>query len=185
MKKSKPTIYTFFISVFTLFMTLISFAQKIENPKSALKKQPNIIFIVTDDQHRNQFNFLKEGQDEDGNPTNLTPNMDRLVREGVIFDESYVSTSICTPSRYSILTGNYASRGSKKSNIKRYQGQTNVTWNVRINSNTNNIAKELQKNGYFTGGVGKNHVIHSINPHKVPLSSNPRDSIVKLQLIEN
>lgn len=185
MKKSKLTIYTFFICVFTLFIPIISFAQKKDNPKSALKKQPNIVFIVTDDQHRNQFNFLKEGQDEAGNPTNLTPNMDRLVREGVIFDESYVSTSVCTPSRYSILTGNYASRGSKKSNIKRYQGQTNVTWNVRINSNTNNIAKELQKNGYFTGGVGKNHVIYSINPHKVPLSSNPRDSIVKSQLIEN
>ena len=166
-------------------MHFISLAQKKHNPKSALKKQPNIIFIVTDDQHRDQFNFLKEGQDEDGNPTNLTPNMDRLVIEGVIFDKSYVSTSVCTPSRYNILTGNYASRAIKRSNIKRYQGQTNVTWNVRISSNTNNIAKELQKNGYFTGGVGKNHVIYSINPHKVPLSSNPRDSIVKSQMIEN
>ena len=55
-------------------MHFISLAQKKHNPKSALKKQPNIIFIVTDDQHRDQFNFLKEGQDEDGNPTNLTPN---------------------------------------------------------------------------------------------------------------
>jgi len=184
-KKSKPTIYTFFLCVLILFMHFISLAQKKHNPKSALKKQPNIIFIVTDDQHRDQFNFLKEGQDEDGNPTNLTPNMDRLVSEGVIFDKSYVSTSVCTPSRYNILTGNYASRASKRSNIKRYQGQTNVTWNVRIDSSTNNIAKELQKNGYFTGGVGKNHVIYSINPHKVPLSANPRDSIVKSQLIEN
>ncbi|GIR18063.1 MAG: hypothetical protein CM15mP32_2500 [Flavobacteriaceae bacterium] len=83
MKKSKQTIHAFFICVFTFFIPIISFAQKKDNPKSALKKQPNIIFIVTDDQHRNQFNFLKEGQDEDGNPTNLTPNMDRLVREGV------------------------------------------------------------------------------------------------------
>ena len=85
MMKSKPTIYTFFISVFTLFIPIISFAQKKDNPKSALKKQPNIIFIVTDDQHRNQFNFLKEGQDEDGNPTNLTPNMDRLVRDCLLY----------------------------------------------------------------------------------------------------
>ena len=97
MKRSKLTIHPFFICVFTFFIPIISFAQKKDNPKSALKKQPNIIFIVTDDQHRNQFNFLKEGQDENGNPTNLTPNMDRLVGEGVIFDESYVSTSVCTP----------------------------------------------------------------------------------------
>ena len=71
--------------------------------------------------------------------------MDRLVGEEMIFDESYVSTSVCTPSRYSILTGNYASRGSKKSNIKRYQGQTNVTWNVRINSNTTILLKNSKK----------------------------------------
>lgn len=185
MKKFKSTINTFFIGTLFIGASFSSIAQKKDNLKSGSKKQPNIIFIVTDDQHRDQFNFLKEGQDENGNPTNLTPNMDRLVREGVIFDESYVSTSVCTPSRYNILTGNYASRASKKGNIKRYQGQTNVTWNVHIESYTNNIAKELKKNGYFTGGVGKNHVISSKNPYKVPLTANPRDSIIKLQLIEN
>jgi len=174
-----------FVSLFILGSSFNILAQKKTNPEQRRSKQPNIIFIVTDDQHRNQFNFLKEGQDEKGNPTNLTPNMDRLVNEGVIFDESYVSTSVCTPSRYNILTGNYASRASKKSNIKRYEGQTNVTWNVHIESHTNNIAKALQQHGYYTGGVGKNHVIASKNPHKIPLTANPRDSIIKTQLIEN
>ena len=84
-------------------------------------ERPNIIFIVTDDQHRDQFNFISEGLDADGNKTNLSPNMDRLAENGVIFDKSYVSSSVCTPSRYSILTGNYASRGSNKSNIKKYE----------------------------------------------------------------
>lgn len=45
-------------------------------------KRPNIIFIVTDDQHRDQFNFLKEGQDANGNKTNLSPNIDKLAEEG-------------------------------------------------------------------------------------------------------
>jgi len=148
-------------------------------------KRPNIIFIVTDDQHRDQFNFLKEGLDENGNKTNLSPNIDRLAEEGVIFDKSYVSSSVCTPSRFSILTGNYASRASGKSNVKKYEGQTNVTWNVHIKEQTNNIAKELQKNGYFTGGVGKNHVISSKNPHKVPLNADPTNPKIKKQLLEN
>jgi len=148
-------------------------------------KRPNIIFIVTDDQHRDQFNFLKEGLDANGNKTNLSPNIDKLAEEGVIFDNSYVSSSVCTPSRFSILTGNYASRASGQSNIKKYEGQTNVTWNVHIQKHTNNIAKELQKNGYFTGGVGKNHVISCDNPHKVSLDADPRNAVVKKQLEEN
>lgn len=149
------------------------------------QKKPNIIFIVTDDQHRNQFNFLNEGLDENGNKTNLSPNIDKLAEEGVIFDKSYVSSSVCTPSRYSILTGNYASRAIKKSNIKKYEGQTNVAWNVHINKNTNNIAKELQSNGYFTGMVGKNHVIEAENLHKIDLNSDPRDPLIKKHLEEN
>lgn len=182
---SISNIFRLFVSLFILGSSFNIQAQKNLNPGQSPSKQPNIIFIVTDDQHRNQFNFLKEGQDDQGNPTNLTPHMDRLTSEGVIFDESYVSTSVCTPSRYNILTGNYASRASKKSNIKKYEGQTNVTWNVHIESHTNNIAKELKMNGYFTGGVGKNHVIASKNPHKIPLNANPKDSLVKQHLIEN
>jgi len=160
---------------------IISFNAKLYSQK----QQPNIIFIVTDDQQRNQFNFLKEGLDNKGNKTNLSPNIDKLAEEGVIFDKSYVSSSVCTPSRYSILTGNYASRASKKSNIKKYEGQTNVTWNVHIKKNTNNIAKELQANGYFTGMVGKNHVIEANKPHKIDLNSDPRDPLIKKQLEEN
>ena len=52
------------------------------------EKRPNIIFIVTDDQHRDQFNFIKEGLDAEGKPTNLSPNIDQLAAEGVIFDNS-------------------------------------------------------------------------------------------------
>ncbi len=148
-------------------------------------KKPNIIFIVTDDQHRNQFNFLSEGIDSKGNKTNLSPNIDRLASEGVILDNSYVSSSVCTPSRYSILTGTYASRGSSKSNIKKYEGQTNVSWNVHVNNGTHNIAKELKNNGYFTGGVGKNHTISVNTPHKVSTNADPKDPKIKKQLEEN
>jgi arylsulfatase A-like enzyme len=149
------------------------------------EKRPNIIFIVTDDQHRDQFNFIKEGLDAEGKPTNLSPNIDQLAAEGVIFDNSYVSSSVCTPSRYSIITGTYASRGIGSSNMRKYEGQTNITWNVHVDSKTNNIAKTLQKNGYFTGGVGKNHTIYGHNPHKVSLKADPTDAKIKRQMEEN
>ncbi len=164
--------------IFFIFGGLIkSFAQN--------KKRPNIVFIVTDDQHRNQFNFVKEGLDANGKPTNLSPNIDRLASEGVIFDNSYVSTSVCTPSRYSIVTGTYASRAISKAVMNRYEGQTNITWNVHVGSKTNNIAQALKDNGYFTGGVGKNHTFSGDNPHKVPTEADPRDPVVKQHLIEN
>lgn len=156
--------------------------------KSALaqnEERPNIIFIVTDDQHRNQFNFIKEGLNDKGEKRNLSPNMDHLAENGVIFDNSYVSSSVCTPSRYSILTGNYASRGSNSANIKKYQGQTNVTWNVHIENDTPNIAKVLQQAGYFTGGVGKNHVIAVDGDKKVSVKADPSKPEVKNQLIAN
>ena len=148
-------------------------------------QKPNIIFIVTDDQHRDQFNFLKEGQNENGEKLNLSPNIDFLAENGVIFDNSYVSTSVCTPSRYSILTGNYASRGANQSNIKKYEGQTNVTWNVHIEKKTGNVAKTLQQNGYYTGAVGKNHVLSVHGDKSVPLDADVTNPEIKKQLVFN
>ncbi len=121
--------------------------------------RPNVLFIITDDQGRAEFNFLPEGRDEQGNPRNLTPNIDRLATEGVVFLNQYVSSPVCTPSRYSVLTGNYASRSPTFAKAVRNGEQVNITWNSHIDGETPNIARTLQKAGYFTGAVGKNHVI--------------------------
>ena len=150
-------------------------------------KRPNIIIIITDDQHRDQFNYLPEGQDETGKPLNLTPNLDRLASEGVILDQCYVSTSVCTPSRYSVLSGTYASRARNENfleDARRYQ-QTNVHWNVDLIPGTYNIARVLSEQGYFTGGVGKNHVIAGKTPYRIPREADPSDPGVKSKLIAN
>lgn len=165
--------------------SLLTFVGGVYKANAQKGKRPNIVFIVTDDQHRNQFNFIKEGLDTNGKPTNLSPNIDKLATEGVIFENSYVSSSVCTPSRYSIVTGTYASRGIGKSVIRKYEGQTNITWNVHVDKNTNNIARALKDNGYFTGGVGKNHTFSGDNPHKVPVDADPRDPKIKKQMEEN
>lgn len=63
---------------------------------------PNIVVIVTDDQ---RWDMLGAG----GNPIIQTPHMDRLAREGTLFENHFVTTSLCAPSRTSIFTGLYAS----------------------------------------------------------------------------
>jgi N-acetylglucosamine-6-sulfatase len=59
----------------------------------------NIIFVLTDDQRYDELGFM--------NPVIETPNMDRIAAEGVHFRNAFVTTSLCSPSRASILTGQY------------------------------------------------------------------------------
>ena len=59
----------------------------------------NVIYILTDDQRYDEMGFL--------NPVISTPNMDKLAQEGVHFANSFVTTSLCSPSRATILTGLY------------------------------------------------------------------------------
>ncbi|MBE7171760.1 MAG: sulfatase [Williamsia sp.] len=65
--------------------------------------KPNIIFLLTDDQRWDALGVA-------GNPIVKTPNIDALAREGLMFRNAYVTTSICAISRASILSGEYESR---------------------------------------------------------------------------
>ena len=88
-------------------------------PKSHARSQangarPNIIFFITDDQ--SPFSSTKSKYDAakafgfNGEKGVYTPEIDRLARDGIIFTRAYVSSSVCTPSRYAALTGRYAGR---------------------------------------------------------------------------
>jgi arylsulfatase A-like enzyme len=130
------------------------------------KKQPNIIFIITDDMYPHMFNNLNDSLTEDGRPLNLTPYIDCLTWEGVWLENMKVVSPVCTPSRYNCLTGNYASRATNRGflyNTKQNDGQTVVQWNSfivpGIEKTIGTYFKEL---GYRTGFVGKNHVIESM-----------------------
>ncbi len=75
-------------------------------PKESPK--PNIIFLLTDDQRWDALGVM-------GNPIIQTPNIDALAHDGVLFRNTYVTTSICVCSRASILSGQYTSRHGKNS----------------------------------------------------------------------
>ena len=121
--------------------------------------KPNIIFFIADDMYPEMFNCLPQGK---GN--NLSPNLDRLAREGVIMENQYVVSPVCTPSRYNCLSGNYASRATNQAFLnktKHEEGQTVIQWNSFITERDKILPHYLKELGYKTGMVGKNHVIEA------------------------
>ena len=102
----KKVIYFLIFSLFIFFL--------IRHEKSTIKskRQPNIVFILADDQQRDEFNFLPEGKNQDGSNKNLSPTIDKLASEGVILRGLHCPSPLCVPSRFSYLTGLYASRAT-------------------------------------------------------------------------
>ncbi|MFV1450806.1 arylsulfatase [Maribacter sp. HS] len=115
--------------------------KKEEQPSK--NEQPNIVIIYLDD--------LGYGDVGAYGATELkTPNMDRLVNEGVKFTSGYASSATCTPSRYALLTGEYPWRV----NAAILPG----TAPLIIDTDQPTIPKMLKKKGYQTGIVGKWHL---------------------------
>src|SRR2546427_2324331 len=67
----------------------------------AAAARPNIVFILMDDLRWDELGCM-------GHPFAKTPNIDRIAREGVTFRNAFVTTPLCSPSRASFLTGQYA-----------------------------------------------------------------------------
>ncbi len=87
----------------------------------------------------------------------LMPNIESLAREGAVFNRFYITTSVCTPSRYSLLTGRYASRSPGLFRFFPPGTQANIQWNTPLLAEETNVAKVLKANGYTAGIVGKWH----------------------------
>lgn len=173
----KITLYKLILVVF-LMMGL--------NPsrvKAQKEKRPNIIFFIADDMTRDMFNFLPESKGQ-----NLTPNLDKLVDEGTVMMGQHVSATVCTPSRFNVLTGKYASRAMNPhflEQTKKNDGQRVVEWNTHILPGEANMASLLKEAGYLTGAVGKNHVIEVEDWKDVPLTADAADPHVMKQQLAN
>lgn len=145
--------------------------------------RPNILFIITDDMYPSQMNFMPEGKDK-----NYTPNIDRLANEGTVMRNQYVSSPVCTPSRYSVLTGRYASRAQAPNFVAttRRLGQTVVQWNSDVDpAKEITIANRLGEAGYRTGFVGKNHVVLAPGRIRLGLSADIDDPEVQAAMKQN
>jgi N-acetylglucosamine-6-sulfatase len=102
-------------------------------------QRPNVLFILTDDQRWDCLSL---------NPKSViaTPNLDRLGREGVYFPNHFCTTSLCSPSRASILSGLYAHAHGVSNNFTEYPNDL-PTW-----------PRALQAAGYTTAYIGKYHM---------------------------
>ncbi len=132
------------------------------------KRKPNVVFIITDDQSWDSLGYTG------GNVH--TPRIDRMGQEGIIFHNANITSTVCSPSRYSCLTGQYAGRceGPVFMQQHPYKTPTQVENNCELESDKLNIAKVLQQNGYKTGFVGKSHLI---NHHWLEKNNWPRHNL--------
>lgn len=105
-------------------------------------ERPNILFILSDD-HTSQAWGVYGGVLKD---YVHTPNISRLAEEGCVLDNCFCTNSICTPSRASILTGQYSHRNGV------------YTLSDALSPDSMNIAKVFQQNGYQTAIIGKWHL---------------------------
>jgi arylsulfatase A-like enzyme len=81
-----------------------------------------------------------------------TPNLDQLADEGMIFTDAHTSSSVCTPTRYVILTGRYNWRSKLKNGV--LTGKSKAL----IHSSRKTVASMLNDQGYQTGFIGKWHL---------------------------
>ncbi|MFT4520087.1 MAG: arylsulfatase A-like enzyme [Halioglobus sp.] len=128
-------------------------------------ERPNIILFMTDDQSPFTWDYVgwesAKAFGFNGESSVHTPEIDRIAREGMIFDRAYVSSSVCSPSRYSALSGRYAGRSTGEFFLQEHpKGRmTRVENNTELEYDRPNVATVLQANGYRTGFVGKSHLI--------------------------
>ncbi|MHC4325874.1 MAG: sulfatase family protein, partial [Planctomycetota bacterium] len=106
--------------------------------RSAPKKPPNIIFLLTDDQRADTMGCA-------GNPIIKTPNMDAMAKDGVRFTNAFVTTSICASSRASIFSGQWTSR----------HGISNFRTHFSPEELARTYPMQLRGAGYRTGFIGK------------------------------
>ena len=125
-----------------LFLTIfVAQSEEIRITPERLGKDDrrNIVFILSDDHRYDAMGFM-------GHPFLKTPAMDRMASEGVHLKNAFVTTSLCSPSRASILTGLYTHKHRVIDN------------NRLVPEGTKYFPEWLQKSGYATAYVGKWHM---------------------------
>jgi arylsulfatase A-like enzyme len=106
-----------------------------------VRPRPNVLVILIDDLRHDEFGA-------GGHPYMQTPHIDRLAAEGALFERAFHTTSICSPNRASIVTGQYASRHGIIDNVAR----------DAMSHRLPNYHLALQRLGYQTAHIGKWHM---------------------------
>ena len=125
-----------------LMLSLLLACKESGQPEKKRNTRPNIVFIMADDHAAQAISAY-------GHELGLlapTPNIDRLAKNGAIFQNNFCTNSICGPSRAVILTGNHSHINGFRMNGERFNG------------NQPTLPKYLKKLGYQTAIIGKWHL---------------------------
>ena len=144
-----------------LFVCHSSCAQEPEQEQS----KPNIVYILADDMGYGDLSALNSES------AIQTPHMDNMLKQGVHFTDAHSNSSVCTPTRYGIITGRYAWRSSLK------KGVINGYKPALIEDNRPTVASYLKSNGYTTACIGKWHLGLDMQPKDGEKSIKAKDGL--------
>jgi len=123
----------------TLGVLLCTCGRAPEDTSVTERPRPNILFIMSDDHAQRAISAYADELIQ-------TPNLDRIAKEGMLFRNSFVTNSICAPSRAAIMTGKYSHLNGKIDNLSPF------------NPDQWTFPEELHEAGYRTSLIGKHHL---------------------------
>jgi arylsulfatase A-like enzyme len=143
-KKANP----FFLICFSIIM-VASCSQK-KNEVSESQGQPNLIFIMVDDMGYGDLGSY-------GQTNILTPNLDKLAAESMVFTQFYAGSPVCAPARSALMTGYHTGHTTVRGNFGQggVVGLCGNAGRVPLNAEDLTVAEILQQQGYITGMTGK------------------------------
>jgi len=133
------------ISVFFygLFLVVVFAYTSCSDIKKAEKGKPNVVYLLADDMGYGEIGIL--GQEKIS-----TPNIDKLISDGMLFTEHYSGSTVCAPSRSSLLTGQHTGHTPIRGNVEvKPEGQHPLP------NDRKSIAAIMKEAGYKTGAFGK------------------------------
>ena len=131
--------------LFFVMLLLVAFSCQLKEEQTK-ERLPNIIYILADDLGYGDVSIYNQGSKIS------TPNIDNLARQGMRFTDAHSPSSVCTPTRYGILTGRYCWRSKLPRGVLQGYGQS------LIEHEETTVAELLKNQGYTTGVVGKWHL---------------------------
>jgi len=135
-----PLLPNFKASLFLPGVILISVLVGLAGWRNAVAQtQPNILVIISDDHTMQSIGAY-------GAKYGVTPRIDQLAREGMMFNRAFVTNSICAPSRAVLLTGKFSHKNGHINNL------------TRFNASQPQFQHYLSKSGYQTAWIGKWHL---------------------------
>jgi arylsulfatase A-like enzyme len=135
-----------------VFMLLLAMTSSCSQEKE--KQKPNIVYVLCDDLGYGDVQFLnpKTGKIP-------TPNIDELASQGMSFTDAHAGASVCTPTRYGVLTGRYAWRSKLQTGVL----GGGEEFEPLIAEDILTVPALLKKAGYQTAAMGKWHLGFAVN----------------------